>query len=156
MIVTAGFLVAVVGLVGTIGLNKAGKATDIILDEKFPISDASMEGMIALISGRDVMGEFLLNRDPAVLAEAQRRGFFVRSGRRLAVLLAWQDWCRATGHPEVVVRRDVRQSAIMIGDRDVEKVDHENAEGRAAELAREHAETLPGIIRPMEAGRKSG
>lgn len=49
-------LVAIVGSIGVFGLNKTGKATDIILDTKVPIVDASMECMVALISGRDVMG----------------------------------------------------------------------------------------------------
>ncbi|MCB2183576.1 MAG: methyl-accepting chemotaxis protein [Desulfobulbaceae bacterium] len=61
------FLLVAVGLIGMYGLKATGKATDIILDEKVPIADASMEGMIALISGRDAMGEFLLTDDSAEL-----------------------------------------------------------------------------------------
>ncbi len=56
-------LVAIVGLIGMNGLNKTGKSADIILDEKVPVADAAMEAMIALISGRDLLGEFLLSHD---------------------------------------------------------------------------------------------
>ena len=65
-------LLAIVGITGMTGLKKTGKAADIIMDEKVPIADASMEGMIALISGRDLMGEFLLTRDAAELDEAEK------------------------------------------------------------------------------------
>ncbi|MBU0485273.1 MAG: HAMP domain-containing protein [Proteobacteria bacterium] len=56
-------LVAVVGGIGMFGLLRVGQSTDLILDEKVPLADASMESMIALISGRDAMGEFLLTDD---------------------------------------------------------------------------------------------
>ncbi len=52
-----------IGVVGLINLNTVGTATDVIMDEQVPIADASMEAMIALISGRDLMGEFLLTED---------------------------------------------------------------------------------------------
>nr|MBF0223712.1 HAMP domain-containing protein [Desulfobulbaceae bacterium] len=65
-------LVAVVGSIGAYGLNKTGNATDIILDQKVPIMDAAMESMISLISGRDIMGEFLLSEDVATLDETQK------------------------------------------------------------------------------------
>ncbi|MFH0926073.1 MAG: MCP four helix bundle domain-containing protein, partial [bacterium] len=53
-------IVAIVGIIGIISLKKVGRSSDIILEEKVPLADASMEGMIALISGRDLLGEFLL------------------------------------------------------------------------------------------------
>ncbi len=56
-------LVAVVGVIGMNGLRKTGRSADIILDEKVPVADAAMEGMIALISGRDMLGELLLSHD---------------------------------------------------------------------------------------------
>ncbi|MEN8258284.1 MAG: methyl-accepting chemotaxis protein [Thermodesulfobacteriota bacterium] len=65
-------LVAVVGLIGYRGLAATGKATDFILDEKVPIADSSMEAMIALIEGRDLMGEFLLTQDTVELAKIEQ------------------------------------------------------------------------------------
>ncbi len=65
-------IIAIVGAVGMNGLSTTGKAFDVAMVEEMPIVDASMEGMIAVISGRDLMGEFLLSEDTAVLAEAEK------------------------------------------------------------------------------------
>ncbi len=65
-------LVAVVGILGFRGLTITGKATDLILDEKVPIADSSMEAMIALIEGRDLMGEFLLAEDEEKLDSIEK------------------------------------------------------------------------------------
>ncbi len=64
-------IIVVVGAVGMNGLRVMGGAFDIAMDEELPVADASMESMIALISGRDLMGEFMLNEDPEVLKEAE-------------------------------------------------------------------------------------
>ncbi|MFC1563504.1 methyl-accepting chemotaxis protein [candidate division KSB1 bacterium] len=56
-------IIVVVGFIGTRGINLVAEAADIILDEEVPIADASMEMMIAVISGRDIMGEYLLATD---------------------------------------------------------------------------------------------
>jgi len=56
-------LLGIVGWVGISSISKMGAAADIILDEEVPIADASMEMTIELISGRDVMGEYLLATD---------------------------------------------------------------------------------------------
>jgi methyl-accepting chemotaxis protein len=66
------FLVALVGTIGMTGISKTGRAADIILDEKVPVADAAMEGMIALISGRDLLGEFLLSRDSKNLDDIEK------------------------------------------------------------------------------------
>ncbi len=66
------FIIAIVGLIGINGLNVTGKAFDVCMDVEMPIADASMEGMIALISGRDLMGEFLLSEDTASLDKAEK------------------------------------------------------------------------------------
>ena len=71
-----GFLVVaaiatMIGVIGIININKVAKAGDIILDEQVPLADASMESMIAVISGRDVMGEFLLTEDVKEFDELQ-------------------------------------------------------------------------------------
>jgi len=58
-------IIAVVGATGTYGLKTMGGAFDVAMDDQVPLADASMEGMIALISGRDAMGEFLLTEDAA-------------------------------------------------------------------------------------------
>lgn len=60
-------LVAVVGGTGMFGINKIGKAADTIMDREVPMADASMEGMIALISARDILGSYLLAKDVAKL-----------------------------------------------------------------------------------------
>lgn len=56
-------IVAIVGATGLYSLKTTGKAFDVTMDEQVPLADASMEGMIALISGRDAMGEYLLSDD---------------------------------------------------------------------------------------------
>ena len=56
-------LVTLAGVMGIINVGKVGAQGDIILNEKVPQADAAMEAMIALISGRDVMGEYLLAED---------------------------------------------------------------------------------------------
>ena len=53
-------LLIVVGSVGFRGISNMGAQADIILDEEVPVADASMEMLLAVISGRDVMGEYLL------------------------------------------------------------------------------------------------
>jgi methyl-accepting chemotaxis protein len=73
---TAGFIgvaliIAVVGTVGIFALDKVMTESDIIVDEKFPLADAAMEVMIGVISGRDMMGEFLLNSDEQVLKDIE-------------------------------------------------------------------------------------
>ncbi len=60
-------IAAVIGVIGLSNITKVGKAGDIILDEQVPLADASMESMIAVISGRDLMGEFLLTEDAKAL-----------------------------------------------------------------------------------------
>lgn len=65
-------IVAVVGATGMYGLKSAGGAFDVAMDEQVPLTDASMEGMIALISGRDAMGEFLLTENAAEFDEIDR------------------------------------------------------------------------------------
>jgi phosphoglycerate-specific signal transduction histidine kinase len=64
----AGFLivavvVGIVGVAGLMGLNRIMHEADAILDEQVPLADASMEAMIAIISARDMMGEFMLTED---------------------------------------------------------------------------------------------
>ena len=74
---TVGFSVVVLMLIisagiGLNGLRTVGQATDLILDEELPVADASMEGMIALITGRDIVGEFLLNEEMSELNDVEQ------------------------------------------------------------------------------------
>jgi methyl-accepting chemotaxis protein len=56
-------IAATIGFIGLNSIKTVGMAGDVILDEQVPLADASMESTIALISGRDAMGEFLLTED---------------------------------------------------------------------------------------------
>ena len=62
-------MVAVVGVTGMFGLNITGKNFDWVMDREVPLADASMEAMNAVISGRDIMGEYLLTEDLAKMDE---------------------------------------------------------------------------------------
>ncbi len=64
------FIISVLGYLGYFNvkelggqIQEVGKAADIILDEQVPLADAAMESTIALITGRDLMGEYLLETD---------------------------------------------------------------------------------------------
>lgn len=64
------FIALFVGIVGAIGvssLNAVMETSDEILDVNVPHADASMEAMIAVILGRDAMGEYMLTDDPEEL-----------------------------------------------------------------------------------------
>ncbi len=65
-------IAASIGMIGISNIKKVGLAGDIILDEQVPLADASMESMIAVISGRDTMGEFLLTEDVNDLDEIEK------------------------------------------------------------------------------------
>ncbi len=69
MIVT--LLLFAVGFAGLNGVERIADAADVILDEEVPIADASMEMTIALISGRDAMGEYLLATDLSKLDDIE-------------------------------------------------------------------------------------
>jgi methyl-accepting chemotaxis protein len=60
-------LVAAVGVTGYVSIAKVGSAADVILNVNVPIADASMEAIIAVVTSRDLMGEFLLNDNPETL-----------------------------------------------------------------------------------------
>lgn len=64
-------IICIVGAVGWSGLITTGSAFDVAMEEQLPIADASMEAMIALISGRDLMGEFMLTEDTGELDDAE-------------------------------------------------------------------------------------
>jgi methyl-accepting chemotaxis protein len=68
---TVAVIAAVVGVIGLSNIKTIGGAADIIMDEQVPLADASMESIIALITGRDAMGEFLLTEDLKELDEIE-------------------------------------------------------------------------------------
>lgn len=70
--VLVALIIVVVGGVGMNGLRIMGGAFDNAMDKELPVADASMESMIALISGRDLMGEFLITENTEKLNEAEK------------------------------------------------------------------------------------
>ncbi len=69
---TSGFLavaliILAVGGIGVVNIDKISTAANQIMDVEVPLADASMEAMIAIISSRDLMGEFMLTEDPKEL-----------------------------------------------------------------------------------------
>ncbi len=67
-------LVALVGVIGTLGLNRMEESTRVILDQKVPVTDAAAQAVLALVSGHDAMARFLLTEDKAEL-EALEKNF---------------------------------------------------------------------------------
>ena len=63
--------VGLVGFIGLRGLGVTGKNFDLVLDEEVPIADASMEAILSVVSGRDMMGEFLLTEDKSMHKELE-------------------------------------------------------------------------------------
>ena len=64
----SGFLVvsAIVLIAGAVGIYSStviSKATDLILDEKVPVKDVSMEAIIAVIAARDASAEYMLKTE---------------------------------------------------------------------------------------------
>jgi methyl-accepting chemotaxis protein len=69
VIVSAFIFIA--GILGIVNVKKVGSAGDRILDEHVPIADCAMESMIALISARDNLGEYLLATELSKLPELE-------------------------------------------------------------------------------------
>ena len=65
----------VVGWLGVSGLMETGEAFDACLDVEFPLVDASMESVIALVSARDLSQQFAAECVELCL---QRAGFATR------------------------------------------------------------------------------
>jgi len=65
-------IAASIGYIGLTSIKNVGSAADIILDERVPLADSSMESTIALISGRDAMAEFMLFEDLRKLDEIEK------------------------------------------------------------------------------------
>ncbi len=69
MIVIA--LLLVVAGIGILGIRNLNTDVDEIIHEHVPAADAAMEMMIALISTRDLMGEYWINEDAEVRTEME-------------------------------------------------------------------------------------
>ncbi len=72
----------------------------------------------------------------AALSEARARGYLNRSGLRLTALLAWQQWCRASGRSAVVVILGKTKAAIEVDGREVWSGSPQEVDAIAARLAR--------------------
>ncbi|MEE9553964.1 MAG: HAMP domain-containing protein, partial [candidate division Zixibacteria bacterium] len=70
--VLVALIIVVVGIIGLNSIKNIATMSDIILDEEVPVADATMEMTIALISGRDVMGEYMLANDVDDLDELEQ------------------------------------------------------------------------------------
>jgi len=56
-------IVLIAGAVGLVTATNIGNFADMILDEKVPIKDISMEAIISIIAARDACGEYMLNTE---------------------------------------------------------------------------------------------
>lgn len=56
-------IVLIAGVVGVYTARSIGQNADLILHEKVPIKDVSMEAIISVITGRDASAEYLLNSE---------------------------------------------------------------------------------------------
>ena len=65
-------LVATLGVICFISIGNVGRAADIILDEEVPLADNSMEATIDIVTGRDLMGEFLLSNSSTDLDDMEK------------------------------------------------------------------------------------
>lgn len=75
----------------------------------------------------------------AILKRAQRDGYLVRSGQRLAVLLEWRRLCRQSGRPCVVAKLGARQAVIEVDGRDVAQADPADLEVTAYTMTKNSA-----------------
>lgn len=50
----------------------------------------------------------------AAIQQAQRDGYYIRSGRTVAALLAWRAQCRANRMPAIIIATGPRQASIEI------------------------------------------
>ena len=70
MILTA--LMLLISIVAFLNLKKVADSSDIILYEKVPHADVSMEAQISLLAARDLLGEFLLSVDADELGDIRK------------------------------------------------------------------------------------
>ena len=100
----------------------------------------------------------LTDDERAALCEAERCGWHRRSGRRLAVLLAWRERCRRHGTAAVVIIDGARVSKIEVDGEPAWSGPCDQAEAAAAAIAaqarvrkgpqKSHSSTLRGSRAP--------
>lgn len=133
----ASLIVVIVGGVGITGIRTIGKSADIILDEKVPMADASMEATISLIKCRDLMGEYMLTENADELKDLEEE-----FSKEIAQFKIQLDFIQSTA------RGEKQQLAIKAKER-FDKF-HDNA----LELMEHHRlfiETTAGAEQKMEA-----
>ncbi len=89
-------LTAAVGASGVYGVWSTSRHFDQCMDVEVPRTDAAMEGVIAIISGRDIMGKFLLNYDPG-LFDAMAKEFKTHSD----LFMRHSGYLVQNGNPEI-------------------------------------------------------
>ena len=122
---TVAALVVVVGVIGGMGLHRTSTSVDIILNEKVPITDASMESTISLIRARDLMGEFLLSDDVNALEEMKAE--FIKASKEF------------DDHANYIEQHSTKELVRLVDEADRL---HGDFEKNAHELMEHHHENL--------------
>jgi len=128
-------LVGVAGLLGIYNIGLVGKAGDIILLDKVPVADMTMEGTIDIISARDAMGEFLLTEDAKELKgiESDFHEFNAQFDQHLNAIV--------NGDNTIGVRAVVVGSEIARSVNKAQKI-HDEFQATAGELLEHHKKHL--------------
>jgi methyl-accepting chemotaxis protein len=142
-------IVAIVGAIGMYGLRTTNKAFDVVMDEELPMAGASLEGMIAVISGRDQMRKFLLTEDAVELdkiEEAFRQstsdfdkhaGYISKNGRDELKKLANE----ADEHHGVF-----QENALELMERQREQIENEKKADLLMKSFDQHADELKNLL----------
>lgn len=80
-------IVLIAGAVGLVTATNIGNNADLILDEKVPIKDISMEAIISVIAGRDACGEYMLNTEGLEEVEGEINEFIEDFDMWIAMVL---------------------------------------------------------------------
>ncbi|MGA1845279.1 MAG: HAMP domain-containing protein, partial [bacterium] len=120
-------LVGVAGLLGIYNIGVVGKAGDVILNDKVPVADMSMESTIDIISARDALSEFLLSEEEQDLKvlEGEFHEFNTQFDRHLNAIV--------NGDSAIGVRAVDAGSEIARSVQNVQKI-HEEFHSNALEL----------------------
>lgn len=128
-------LVLIAGAVGILGIERVADAGNVIVLEKVPINDMSMEATKKVIAGRDLMGEFLLANDVARLdevAESHQAEMDAFDRYVFAIL-------QGDKGLNVLAVEDSSEMARLTREADVA---HEEYELNATELMKDHRDVL--------------
>ena len=88
----------------------------------------------------------------AALADAWTAGWYCRSGRPLAWLLAWEDRCRCNGRPCVVAIRGREVGTVLVDGEAVGRVDVASLNAEAGRIVRDLAHEVQGRLWPGDGG----